>query len=339
MNTAAVTYILVILFAIGFAAWSKHLIGVRRTQTGVEFAIGIYKLHDENGKLTAIAHPGVINPVLTGQSISDNNPRFVADPFVVYDGSQYNMFFEALSIDGKGEIALATSSDGIKWKYANLVLVENFHLSYPCVFRWKDSYYMIPESYQDLSIRLYKAEKFPDRWKFVKKMIEGDVFVDSTIFYYQNTWYLFTCTNENQTLWLYYSSSPDGKWIKHPKSPIVKKDSGKARPGGHVINWKGKLLRIAQNDTPNYGYSLRAFEIIRLSRLDYEERELPESPVVQASGTGWNADGMHQLSIYTGTNNEIIAVVDGKKNTFRDDLYVRLPSWIRKLHHLAFVRS
>jgi hypothetical protein len=327
----AAVFILLILGGFCFAAWSKHLIGVRK-ERGVEFAIGIYKLHDENGKLTAIAHPGVINPVLARQSISDKNARSVADPFVVYDGNQYNMFFEAL-IDGKGEIALATSSDGIKWKYANVVLAENYHLSYPSVFKWRDAYYMIPESYQDLSIRLYKAEKFPDRWKFVKKMIEGDMFTDSTILYFQDTWYLFTCTNENQTLRLYFSSSPDGEWIKHPQSPIVKKDNRKARPGGHLINWEGKLARIAQCDHPDYGYSLRAFEITHLSPLDYEERELQEDPVAAASGNGWNADGMHQLSIYPGTNNEILAAVDGKKNTFRYDLYVRLPSWIRKFRY------
>ena len=321
--------ILVILGAFCFAAWSKNLIGVR-TQMVSEYAIGIYKLHDENGKLTAIAHPGVINPVLTGQSISDKNARFVADPFVVYDGYQYNMFFEAL-IDDIGRIALATSRDGIKWKYASVVLAENYHLSYPCVFKWRDTYYMIPESNQDLSIRLYKAEKFPDRWKFVKKMIEGDMFADSTILYFQNTWWLFTCTNENQTLWLYFSSSPDGEWIKHPKSPIVKRDNRKARPGGHLINWKGRLLRIAQCDHPHYGYSVRAFEITHLSPRDYEERELQEDPILVASMKGWNADGMHQLSIYPGTNNEILAAVDGKKYTYRYDLYVRLPSWIRKL--------
>lgn len=323
--------ILVILGAFCFAARSKHLIGVR-TQVVPEYAIGIYRIHDDKGKFTALPHPEVNNPVLTGQSITDKKARFVADPFVVHEENGYYMFFEAV-INNVGSIALATSMDGLKWKYDKVVVSENFHLSYPCVFKWENTYYMIPESGQDLSVRLYKAEKFPERWKFVKKMIEGDMFADSTILYFQNTWWLFTCTNENQTLWLYFSSSPDGEWIKHPQSPIVKRDNRKARPGGHLINWKGRLLRIAQCDQPNYGYSLRAFEITHLSPRDYEERELQEDPILVASMKGWNADGMHQLSIYPGTNNEMLAAVDGRKNNSQSDLCVRLPSWIRKIHH------
>jgi len=46
---------------------------------------------------------------------------------------------------------------------------------------------------------------------------------------------------------------------------------------------------------------------------DYEERELQRDPILSASMKGWNADGMYQLSVYTGMNNEILAAVDGEK--------------------------
>jgi hypothetical protein len=315
-------------------------IGIEAQRIAPEYAIGLYRLYDDNGKLTAIPHPCVGNPILTGASITDNRAefeiesstgpgqRFVADPFVVHEGNRYYMFFEAM-IGNRGSIALATSADGLNWRYEKVVLSEKFHLSYPCIFKWGNTYYMIPESGEDLSIRLYKASHFPHRWEFVKKILEDNNFADSTVLYFSGYWWLFTCTNENQTLWLYYCSMPDGQWIMHPKSPIVKKDVGKARPGGPFLNWKGRLLRITQSARPHYGYCVRAFEIVRMDPQDYEERELQREPILIASGKGWNADGMHQLSVYTGVNNEILAAVDGKKNNYQYNLFMRLPRWNR----------
>ncbi len=54
------------------------------------------------------------NPVLTRESITDAKASFVADPFMI----RGHMFFEVLNHESnKGEIGLATSSDGRGWKY------------------------------------------------------------------------------------------------------------------------------------------------------------------------------------------------------------------------------
>jgi hypothetical protein len=42
-----------------------------------------------------------------------------------------------LTGEQEGEIGLATSEDGLKWDYKQVVLNEPFHLSYPYVFEWQ----------------------------------------------------------------------------------------------------------------------------------------------------------------------------------------------------------
>jgi hypothetical protein len=58
------------------------------------------------------------NPVLTANDVRDVRAYFVADPFMVRDPDGWYMFFEVLNrASQRGEIAYATSGDGLKWKY------------------------------------------------------------------------------------------------------------------------------------------------------------------------------------------------------------------------------
>ena len=58
-----------------------------------------------------------VNPVLTRESVSDVPAGFVADPFMVRRDGGWYMFFEVLNQQANnGEIGLATSGNGLKWK-------------------------------------------------------------------------------------------------------------------------------------------------------------------------------------------------------------------------------
>src|SRR5713226_8442616 len=88
-----------------------------------------------------------INPILTREDVQDVPAGFVADPFMVQRAGVWNMFFEVLNqATDRGEIGLATSSDGLSWTYQRIVLVEPFHLSYPYVFECQGECYMLPET-------------------------------------------------------------------------------------------------------------------------------------------------------------------------------------------------
>jgi hypothetical protein len=72
-----------------------------------------------------------------------------------------------------------------------------------------------------------------------------------------------------------------------------------------------RIIRYAQDDAPFYGRQVRAFEITTLTTTQYAEREVPESPVLQPSGGGWNAKGMHHIDPHRLDDTHWLASVDG----------------------------
>ncbi len=274
-----------------------------------KWSIGIYI---GESPFNFVSPENISNPVLTAKDVTDIPANFVADPFMIKGNSTWYMFFEVMnSRSHQGDIGLAISNDGLNWVYKQIVLDEPFHLSYPYIFKWKNEYYMIPESYQANSIRLYKAVDFPTQWSFVRSLLYGN-YVDPSIFRYDGRWYIFAETNPkgNDILRLYYADSLMGPWIEHPESPIIAGDANIARPGGRVLVFDGQIVRYTQDDDPTYGNQVRAFEITELTTLSYEEREVPESPILKTSVTGCNADGMHHIDPHQVDENRWIACVD-----------------------------
>jgi hypothetical protein len=265
---------------------AKRLISVAIEGEG-EWSIGIYI--SENPFYFSSSQ-SISNPVLSATDVTDIPAKFVADPFMLYENNTWYMFFEVYNSDtDQGDIGLAMSNDGLNWTYKQIVLDEQFHLSYPCVFKWNNEYYMIPETSKKKSIRLYKANNFPKGWSFIKTLIGGKNYVDPTIFRYNDKWWLFAGIQKNDTLYLYYSDNLMGPWTEHPYSPIIKGDANTSRPGGRIMTFNGRVIRYAQDDYPIYGNQVRAFEIDMLTTTNYKEHEIDKSPILIASGHGWNA--------------------------------------------------
>ncbi|GEJ57617.1 glucosamine inositolphosphorylceramide transferase family protein [Anaeromyxobacter diazotrophicus] len=283
------------------------------------YSIGIYT----GPSPLALASPatGLANPVLTRESVTDHYASFIADPFMIRAGGSWHMFFEALNWEGsrrKGEIAHAVSADAFHWSYQGVVLAEPFHLSYPYVFEWQSERYMIPESSEAGAVRLYRAQRFPDRWTFVKDLLVGPVHLDSSIFHRDGRWWLLTNTDEERgTLHLFHATELLGPWVEHPRSPVVRSDLALGRPAGRVISVGDRLLRFAQDCRQAYGASVAAVEITRLTPTEYEERPLAERPVLAGTGQGWNRVGMHHLDAHQLEDGSWIACVDGWLDRFR----------------------
>lgn len=275
------------------------------------WSIGIYR-----GDSPLSLHPanGAENPVLTRDHVADEPAELVADPFMVRRDSSWFMFFEILNWrTQKGEIGLATSNDMVRWEYQQRVLVEPFHLSYPCVFAAQSQYFMIPETHQTDSVRLYRAADFPTKWVFVTTLLDGGYFADASIFFHKERYWLLVASarGRHDTLRLYLSERLTGPWEEHPSSPIVDGNSQSARPGGRVVIDGNRILRFAQNCQPAYGTDVRAFDIIELSPTTYREQEVHNNPILGPSGAGWNASGMHHIDLHKLANDDWIACVDG----------------------------
>jgi hypothetical protein len=279
------------------------------------WSIGIYDLDVNGPSLGLRANQG--NPVLTAADVKDMPARFVADPFLIQEQGTFYLFFEILGVD-RGAIGLATSTDGLRWRYERIVLEEPFHLSYPNVFKWKDSYYMVPESVSVRGVRLYRATRFPDGWQFVKSIIADRELVDSTVLYHHGILWLFSSSPDNKNLYLFSADRPEGPWREHPASPIVSGNSRDARPAGNVLDTGERLIRFSQDDEASYGKAVRGFEIMTLTRDEYRERPLEGNPLLKDAGVGWNGIGMHQISALPVSRGRWIAAVDGKR---RSDQY------------------
>ncbi|MDF5706257.1 MAG: hypothetical protein PUP90_00925 [Nostoc sp. S4] len=296
---------------------SRYLSGIKKivkifVTRRSEWSIGIYL---GESPFNFVSPNTIINPVLTAKDITDVPAYFVADPFMVCEDGIWYMFFEVLnSLQNKGVIGLATSNDAYKWSYQQIILDEPFHLSYPYVFKFQNDYYMIPETSQASSIRLYKATNFPIKWSFVKTLLTEKDFVDPSIFQDNNLWWLLSATSQaRNTLRLYYSRDLMDTWIEHPKSPVIKESKNIARPAGRVIVFDGKIIRYTQDCERVYGHQVKAFQITELTTTNYQEKEIKNNPVIKASGVGWNQIGMHHIDAHQVDKDKWIACVDGKR--------------------------
>ena len=276
-----------------------------------EFSIAIYRGRTPFSLgMTA----DVRNPVLTRKDVTDVPAAFVADPFICKFGERWYMFFEVMNrVNWRGEIGFATSEDGRRWQYQRIVLAEGFHLSYPYVFEWQHEHYMIPESRQANEVRLYKATNFPHEWSHVRTILQGPL-VDSSIFRYQDRWWLFAATQVNAdppSLRLYAANDLMGPWLEHPSSPILKANHHLSRPCGRIVFVNDRPIRFAQDVFPVYGSRVFAFEILDLSSETYKERQVGAGPVLSAGSELWNSGGMHHVDAHPLADGTWLACVDG----------------------------
>ena len=251
-------------------------------------------------------------PILTKDSVTDIPAQFVADPFMLQHDNRWHMFFEVMNAETNlGEIGLATSNDGLDWTYQQIVLKEPFHLSYPHVFKFQNQFLMVLETLEADAVSLYAARDFPFRWWRIADLLEGQ-FADPTIFRFNDRWWMFACSTpyQHDTLRLYFASDLTGLWTEHPKSPIINGDRSRARPAGRILAFDNKLFRFAQDCVPRYGNCVRTFEILELTPTTYTEVEIGHGPVLNASGNGWNASGMHHIDVQQHKR-KWLACVDG----------------------------
>lgn len=204
-----------------------------------------------------------------------------ADPFVVFEDQHYYVFIEELEKKRKNAHLsyLKFDNEGrLLTPNAMKVVEEDFHLSYPFIFKEAGQYYMMPEMADSQEVWIYKATTFPDKWEKFHLLFEDKQLFDPSLYYHNDIWYLFGTEKSNigssrdQFLCLYYSEDLfSGKWVPHPLNPVTRDVRG-ARPAGKIFNWDGKLIRPGQIGAPNYGYGVQFHEIITLSKTEYEER-------------------------------------------------------------------
>ena len=213
--------------------------------------------------------------------IKNPKGRYLADPFVVENNGENFIFVEDLFFnDFKGRISVIKVT-GQKYDFLGVVLEEDFHLSFPFVFKDGKDIYMIPESCANDDIRLYKSKEFPLKWEFEQQLMTNVDAADTMLFKHDNLWFMLTniCSakidDHQSELHIFYSEDfRSGKWQPIKSGNPVVFNSLKGRNGG-FFRHNGALYRINQiHGKGHYGKSFNINRIEVLSRNQYVEKEV-----------------------------------------------------------------
>jgi hypothetical protein len=204
--------------------------------------------------------------------------HYLADPFVVSVDNRHYCFVEDYNIKiSRGCISLYELTENGAISYGE-ILNEPFHMSYPFVFIFQNKYYMVPETSKNKDIRIYEAEIFPYKWKFLKTIFSDIDAADTTIIEKDGLWWLFSNIDSlnngdhGSELFIFYADNPlSDTWVSHPKNPIIC-NSLNARMGGFIHD-ENAIFRVSQRQAFNiYGHSVNVNKVNKLTKTDYVEK-------------------------------------------------------------------
>jgi hypothetical protein len=205
--------------------------------------------------------------------------RFWADPRVVeHDGAHFVFFEDASMHTGKGHISVAEVLDDGRLSRVRTALSRPYHLSYPFVFHWDGSYFMIPETADNGTIELYRCRRFPDQWEFSHNLMENVRAYDATLFQHDDRWWMYANLREVDgvsswdELHVFWAEAPVSDfWTPHLGNPVIS-DVRRARPGGALFIRDGRIYRPSQDSSGRYGRALNINEVLELSPTHYREK-------------------------------------------------------------------
>lgn len=183
------------------------------------------------------------------------NPHgyWLADSLMYEDETGAWLFAELFDIkEGYGKLAVLPF-DGGAFSNVELILDTGSHLSYPFVFKWGTTRYMIPESSAAGEIALYIADSFPFGWRKLATLLEGP-YVDTTVY-----------NDGGGRIRGYSYQVKSGEFIRFTLDmnsfelaveDRVSDGAGLMRPGGRVFLENGRSTFPTQNNRHFYGQSL-----------------------------------------------------------------------------------
>lgn len=180
---------------------------------------------------------------------------WAADPMIFsHEGKTY-LFAELYDyILYRGVIGVCEYRDSkfTPWKP---IIREDFHMSYPYVFRLGDEICMIPETTQRDALLVYRAVDFPLRWELHKVIREGVCWADTSIVSDGDGFLGHTQAYDKQgTAELVLRLDRELNLIGQTINPNA--DPKTSRPGGRPFCLDGLLWRVCQDCRDGYGKAL-----------------------------------------------------------------------------------
>jgi hypothetical protein len=225
--------------------------------------------------------------------------RYLADPFALWRDERLHVFAEHFDYrDARGRIAVTVYDRALNLIEQATVLREPWHLSYPFVFEADGETWLLPESFESGGLWLYRAERFPDRWRRAVRIALDAVPLDATPFHDGERWWLFYAPAFPESarlthLCAAHADRLEGPWHPCSANPFFVDPLG-ARPGGTPLRANGRLYLPVQGCAGGYGTAIRLLRIDSL-RPDGIDAVVEETLVAPPSAAPF-VDGFHTLS-------------------------------------------
>lgn len=200
---------------------------------------------------------------------------YYADPFLWRRDGRFWLFVEEFRYPEQlGRLVAMELGEDLRPGPLMPVLPLREHASYPFLFEADGALYMLPETCSLQALDLYVCDRFPDRWRRVRRIFEQADAVDSALFRHDGAWWILTCgkplgQDGARTLALYRSEDLlTGTFEPHPvnaKGIFADGDYGFGRGAGSILRDETGLLRVMQKNLTYYG---QGAEVRRITRLD-----------------------------------------------------------------------
>jgi len=240
--------------------------------------------------------------------LKETKADYAADPFATVINNKLCLYYEELNFwTGKGKIMVTDGLSLAKKRPVKGLPNGKIHLSFPCIFNQFGVTYCIPETADANEIALYRIDN-NNIENVIKErvLIKGAAFVDSSLLFYKNKYWLFTSkAGVYNQLYIFYADSLDEPFSAHAKNPIsVHKYIGRA--AGNLFVVGEQLFRPSQNPQKNYGGSVVVSEIV-----DLDEKCFRSESVIEVTPELRYPCGLHTLN-FAGD----MMIIDGKRSVF-----------------------
>lgn len=244
-----------------------------------------------------------------------------ADPLLFeYRGNPY-LFCEAFNKKRQaGEISVFTFN-GNKWIGPQIIISPNYHVSYPCVFEYKDACYMIPESQEAKCLEIYRAEQFPYKWVKIKSLLANCVIADPTIVSHDDILYLLGYSGKNPYSLCIYQLDMDNLELRY--LDIIEYEENTGRPAGRLFPYEKGFIRPSQDCRYMYGDSI-IWNSVEMEHGKFKEKVIGSVDKGKIKVIGVN----HLDRVHTFDRCGNLEVIDYNIHTF--DLFKRVKILWRK---------
>lgn len=177
---------------------------------------------------------------------------WAADPFLYEENGATYLFVEYTDTKKKKSAIAAKKILPFEDEEFKIIYEFPYHTSYPCVFAWEGTKYMIPETKSVREIVLLECTKWPYEWK-KKAVLAKDIDAADCTPYIQEGKLFLLIYEENEEISLSTAELNInlGKISNKKKLKVYKEKT--VRPGGNIIRTDNTMIMVRQLGINFYG--------------------------------------------------------------------------------------